>query len=250
MPRASGNTRRRRTAVFAALGYLSCATLGAPAPDLTRMVENVTAETWPEGKTPAGSGFIVGPSGQVFTNAHVITGCKNISVTSARDGVRPAIILGADNRLDAAVVVMEGLRTPAYLRFTMESAKPAADVTIAIRSVTSGEFQPVYGRLLGLTRVPPQGEFLHIDTMLQPGSSGAAVVDADGFAIGYVIGRLKDKPAVGLALPTRSIARFLAYFDLPAPLKRQGAGASPPSGASAKASHPLLEDAIVTVGCH
>src|SRR5436309_15983336 len=61
-----------------------------------------------EPRRSTGSGFVIDPSGLIVTNAHVIEGAAAVQVRLA-DGQRfPAKVVGRDNRVDLALLRIDG----------------------------------------------------------------------------------------------------------------------------------------------
>jgi serine protease Do len=61
-----------------------------------------------EPRRSTGSGFVIDPSGLIVTNAHVVESAGTIQVRLA-DGRRfPATVVGRDNRVDLALLRIEG----------------------------------------------------------------------------------------------------------------------------------------------
>jgi len=57
----------------------------------------------------AGTGILLGPSGEVLTNNHVITGASSVSVTDVGTGrTYPATVVGYDRSHDIAVLQAQG----------------------------------------------------------------------------------------------------------------------------------------------
>jgi S1-C subfamily serine protease len=140
-----------------------------------------------------GSGVLFRDDGLVLTSAHVVAGTSAISVVLT-DGRRlDARLVGADAATDIAVVDVEGDGFPVAVLGTSEGLEVGAP-TIAIGSplglaggpsVTTGVISAVGRRVEAAS-----GETLHgmiqTDAPIAPGSSGGALVDANGAVIGII----------------------------------------------------------------
>jgi S1-C subfamily serine protease len=213
-----------RLAIGSLLGIFLAASAPASEIDLTKIVGVVAGETWPEGKIPAGTGFFVGSGGQILTAAHVVAGCHSIKIAALHNGSIDyvnAVIVGVDGRIDAALLIASSVHSNTYIRFTDDLPDVGDQLVIPTRSATDDTFHAIDGRALGVMRVAGEGNLLHVEGKLVPGSSGAPVIDTYGNAVGYVIGRMRDRPEVGLAVPATSITTFIRYFDIPTSLKSE-----------------------------
>lgn len=144
-----------------------------------------------EDGTATGSGVLFRDDGLVLTSAHVVAGTTAISVVLT-DGRRlDGRLVGADTATDVAVVDVEGDGFPVAVLGTSEGLEVGAP-TIAIGSplglaggpsVTTGVISAVGRRVEAAS-----GEALHgmiqTDAPIAPGSSGGALVDANGAVIG------------------------------------------------------------------
>jgi len=196
---------------------------GAPVPaiDLTKIVGDVAGETWPEGKVPAGTGFFVGSAGQILTAAHVVAGCHSVQIAALRGGAIDrvgATIVGIDGRIDAALLSASSIRSDTYMRFSDGSSDVGDQLVVTMRSAADGSFHAIDMLSLGVNLVSGEDNLLHVKGRLTPGSSGAPVIDTHGNAVGYIFGRMRDKPEIGLAVPATSAATFLRYFNISASL--------------------------------
>lgn len=186
--------------------------------DLTGLVGLVARETWPEGKVPVGTGAFIDPDGHVLTAAHVIAGCKDITVTYRRSGKMEtvdAVAVGIDARIDAALLVAGSARSSVYVSFMDDLPQKSDSLFVATRSEQAENLHTIAGRAHSLSGNAQARDVLLLDVQLNPGSSGAPVVDIDGNAVAYVVGRSRDRPELGIAIPSGSLVPFFRYFGLP-----------------------------------
>jgi serine protease Do len=180
----------------------------ASQPDLSKMVADVAAESWPHGKMPAGSGFFVGRSGEVVTAAHVIAGCRRIAIQVNGPLKLKAVLIGLDARLDIALLRVAIGR---HSGVGLSGIAPTMDATLTVvtRSAQTGRFLRVLSRVVG----KDERGLLKVNAALSPGASGSAVIDSRGLVAAYIVGRMRDKPTIALAVPVDSLREFLRYFD-------------------------------------
>ena len=185
------------------------------------------------GQFTEGSGFMV-ESGLVLTNAHVVAGVEQITVSAAEGGSEIGVLVGFDPGRDIAAVQIPSLRrTPDMSLITSVGLAPvgarAADVgdVATVDSDDGLEFVPfeVTRRILATGRdfyaQETEGrDVLEIRSLLAAGDSGAALVNADGEVVGMVFAVARGQPDQGYALDRNEIADFLAGIDgtpLPTP---------------------------------
>jgi S1-C subfamily serine protease len=164
-----------------------------------------------------GSGVFFRTDGHVLTNAHVVEGTSAIRVVMADGREVPARLIGTDPDTDTAVVKVDGGPFPVA---TLGSALDlrVGQTAIAIGSplgLTGGPSVTV-GVVSGLHReIRPRGssrtlvDLIQTDATIVPGSSGGALVDADGAVIGITTAAEAGVDGVGFATPIE-VARSVA----------------------------------------
>jgi Do/DeqQ family serine protease len=170
----------------------------------------------------AGSGVIVNAAeGLVLTNAHVVEGAEEISVTLQDDRSFKAEIVGTDRASDIAV-----LRIPAEnlteLKMADSATAEVGDFVVAIgnpfglgHTVTSGIVSA-----LGRSGINPDGyeDFIQTDASINPGNSGGALVNLRGELVGVnsaILSRGGGNIGIGFAIPSnmaRSVMEQLLEF--------------------------------------
>lgn len=185
------------------------------------------------GQFTEGSGFMVEP-GLVLTNAHVLAGVEQITVSAANGESEIGVLVGFDPGRDIAAVQLPTLSTsPGTSLLTSVALAPmvarAADVgDVATMDADDGlAFVPfeVTRRILATGRdfyaQETKGrDVLEIRSLLTAGDSGAALVNADGEVVGMVFAVARGQPDQGYALDRNEIAEFFAEIDrtpLPTP---------------------------------
>jgi serine protease Do len=158
-----------------------------------------------------GAGVIWSADGLVVTNAHVV---YHERATVVLDGGRelPARLVARDPTRDLAALRVDASGLPAAplgdstaLRvgqLVFAIGHPLGEPhALSLGIVTSLE-QAVY---VGGQRLP---EAVHADLALYPGNSGGPLADAEGRVIG--VNSMVMPPRLALAVPTATVARFLA----------------------------------------
>jgi Do/DeqQ family serine protease len=170
----------------------------------------------------AGSGVIVNAAeGLVLTNAHVIEGAEEITVTLQDDRSFKAEVVGADRASDIALLRIPAERL-AELRIADSTRIEVGDFVVAIgnpfglgHTVTSGIVSA-----LGRSGINPEGyeDFIQTDASINPGNSGGALVNLRGELVGVnsaILSRGGGNIGIGFAIPSnmaRSVMDQLLEF--------------------------------------
>ena len=174
-----------------------------------------------------GSGFVLDGTGEVVTNAHVVTSGQGDSIRRARqvyvefaDGnTVPAKILGADPNADVALLKIEpkGLTLrpmPLGSSSSVEVGEPVAAIGSPFgerQSLSVGVVSAVDRSIDSLTSFSISGA-IQTDAAINPGNSGGPLVDADGRVVG-INQQIKTTSGggegVGFAVPIDAVKRSL-----------------------------------------
>ncbi|WP_419925282.1 trypsin-like peptidase domain-containing protein [Candidatus Poriferisocius sp.] len=176
------------------------------------------------GQFTEGSGFMAEP-GLVLTNAHVVAGVEQITVSTADGESEVALLVGFDSDRDiAALLVPDAAASPVALAPVGVRASDVGDAA-TVDSDDGLSFVPfeVTRRILATGRdfyaQETEGRHvLEIRSLLAAGDSGAALLNFDGEVVGMVFAVARGRPDEGYALDRSEIAGFLAEIDnTPAP---------------------------------
>ncbi|NVB80179.1 MAG: PDZ domain-containing protein [Kofleriaceae bacterium] len=156
-----------------------------------------------------GSGVIITASGRILTNAHVVNGAQDITVTLQDGTEMPAKVVGKDTRADLAVLQLEG-KVPALkpIPWGDSSTLRLGEIVLAIgdgmgvgKSVSMG-IVSAKGRGL---RIAEYEDFIQTDAAINPGNSGGALVNLKGELVGIntaIASRSGGYQGIGFAIPT------------------------------------------------
>jgi S1-C subfamily serine protease len=163
-----------------------------------------------------GSGVIVdGRRGLVLTNAHVIEGARDITVTLKDRRSFKARLVGRDPGTDIAVLQIMPLDAPS-LAFANSNGLEVGDFVLAIgnpfglgQTVTSGIVSAV-----GRTGIADDslGELIQTDASINPGNSGGPLIDLAGRIVGIntaLIGPTGGNVGIGFAVPGNRVQRAM-----------------------------------------
>jgi S1-C subfamily serine protease len=137
----------------------------------------------------SGSGVIYDATGDIVTNAHVVSGAQKLTVTLSSGKTYSAKLVGTDTADDLAVIHINASGLPAA-RFATAGSYTVAQTVLAIgnpldlqQSVTSGLISA-----LGRTVQESNGAYLpnalQTSAPINPGNSGGALVTLDGTVVG------------------------------------------------------------------
>ncbi|MDH4113844.1 MAG: Do family serine endopeptidase [Burkholderiaceae bacterium] len=131
-----------------------------------------------------GSGFVISADGYLLTNAHVVEGADEITVTLSDKREFKAKLLGADKRSDVALIKVEASGLPT-VRVGDSSKIRVGEWVIAIGSPFGLENTVTAGIISAKGR--ETGEylpFIQTDVAVNPGNSGGPLINMRGEVIG------------------------------------------------------------------
>ena len=149
----------------------------------------------------AGSGVIYTADGYIITNAHVIDGAQQITVTLNDGTSYSAKVIGSDSQSDVAVVKIDatGL-TPAVLGDS--DSVSIGETAIAVGNPSSLGITTTDGIISALNRnVTIEGNtmtLLQTSAAISPGNSGGGLFNENGQLIGIVNAKNASENAEGL----------------------------------------------------
>jgi len=161
----------------------------------------VTVEQRGGGGLSTGTGVIISADGEVLTNAHVVAGRGDLSVTLFNETrARGATLVGSDQANDLALLKIEGVSGLPTASLGDSDATEVGDAVVAIGNalalvggptVTTGIIS-AKGRNLGNL-----DGLLQTDAAINPGNSGGPLVDTTGQVIGINTAVLRDQSRSG-----------------------------------------------------
>jgi len=181
-------------------------------------VDNINS--FQEAGTTLGSGFVFDDSGHIITNAHVIDGASNITITFLDGSQYHAQMIGSDKFTDIAVIkVAEKPRYLHPLQIGDSSTLKVGEQVAAIGnpfglsgSMTSGIVSQI-GRLL-----PSQDtgfsipNVIQTDAAINPGNSGGPLLNMNGQVMGIntaIQSGTGQSAGIGFAVPSNTILKVV-----------------------------------------
>jgi len=154
-----------------------------------------------------GSGFITDRNGLILTNAHVVSGANEVTVT-LRDGrTFTGEVRGIDEPSDLAVVKINGSNLP-VAPLGSSAEVQVGDWAIAVGNPLGLDNTVTLGIISTLNRTSSQVgiadkrlDFLQTDAAINPGNSGGPLVNQRGEVIGINTAIRADAQGIGFAIP-------------------------------------------------
>jgi serine protease Do len=134
-----------------------------------------------------GSGFIIGPTGYIVTNHHVVQNAYEITVVTEDRRELRAGLVAALGRIDLALLKVDASKPLPFASFANSDLVRPGDAVLAIGNplglggtVTSG----IVSALNRNISETPFDDFIQIDAAINHGNSGGPLFNADGEVIG------------------------------------------------------------------
>jgi serine protease Do len=174
--------------------------------------EEASREEPSEPRRSTGSGFVIGPNGLIVTNAHVVESAGSIQVRLA-DGRRfPATVVGRDNRVDLALLKIEGAGRLTVLPLGDSNRLRVGELVLALGNPFGLEQSVSFGIVsrkgAPLTVAAPGFDFIQTDAAINPGNSGGPLVNVSGEVVG-VNSMAARNGSIGFAIPSNLVKMLL-----------------------------------------
>jgi serine protease Do len=165
-----------------------------------------------EPRRSTGSGFVIDPSGLIVTNAHVVESAGTIQVRLA-DGRRfPATVVGRDNRVDLALLRIEGAGRLTVLPLGDSNRLRVGELVLALGNPFGLEQSVSFGIVsrkgAPLMVAAPGFDFIQTDAAINPGNSGGPLVNIGGEVVG-VNSMAARNGSIGFAIPSNLVKMLL-----------------------------------------
>ena len=174
--------------------------------------EEPSREEPSEPRRSTGSGFVIDPNGLIVTNAHVVESAGSIQVRLA-DGRRfPATVVGRDNRVDLALLKIEGAGRLTVLPLGDSNRLRVGELVLALGNPFGLEQSVSFGIVsrkgAPLTVAAPGFDFIQTDAAINPGNSGGPLVNVSGEVVG-VNSMAARNGSIGFAIPSNLVKMLL-----------------------------------------
>ena len=151
-----------------------------------------------------GSGFMLSPDGYVMTNAHVVEGADEVTVTLTDKREFKAKIIGSDQRTDVALLKIDATGLP-FVKIGNVDRLKVGEWVIAIGSPFGLESTVTAGIVSAKQR--ETGDYLQLlqtDVAINPGNSGGPLINMHGEVVGInsqILSPSGTSAGISLAIP-------------------------------------------------
>ncbi len=163
-----------------------------------------------------GTGVVFDKGGYILTTASVVGAAHEVEVRTSGGEVYSGVVVGTDAANDLAVVHVDDLKVQPAKFDHRRHPKPGSLVFVisnsfgSLPSVSMGMLSSV-GRAGG---DETSGEMLRLALPVNPGDTGAPVVNSQGEVIGIILGRLSLQPwAYSVKFPDSGAIGFMSGFQ-------------------------------------
>ena len=166
----------------------------------------------------SGTGFIIGESGIIITNYHVVENASKLVVTLSNNSQWPGKLIGADPNNDLAIVRIQA-PGDSYdiLEFSNSNDIVVGQKVLALgnpfglrQTLTTGIISAL-GRTIAAKNGRKIEGIIQTDAAINPGNSGGPLLDSEGKVIGIntaIIGSA-GSVGIGFAVPSNTALRIL-----------------------------------------
>jgi len=161
-----------------------------------------------------GSAFIIDPAGYIVTNNHVVARATKITVIFQDNSRHSATIVGADPKMDIALLKVSGKHNLPFLQWGDSNKVEVGDWVMTVGNPFGLGGTVTAGIVSALGRDLQQGpfdDFLQIDAPINRGSSGGPTFDTDGHVVGInaaIYSPNGGSIGIGFAIPS-SVAKVI-----------------------------------------
>jgi uncharacterized protein len=153
----------------------------APTPDVSKK---------PDSEIISGTAFFVSKEGNALTNAHVVEGCRQISVNTEGQS-SAAKLLARDERNDLALLATDlHPNQTVNWRFQVRQGEDIVVYGFPLTGVLASGGNVATGSVTALAGLADDSRFLQISAPVQPGNSGGPLLDRNGAVVGVVVAKL------------------------------------------------------------
>jgi S1-C subfamily serine protease len=167
-----------------------------------------------------GTAFLVGRSGELVTNLHVVDGCGSVEILADGSLVRATTTAATLDDVDLALLRVPQLASRVPLPLSTEPPETGQAVSVLgypLTSVLGSDQRMTTGIVSSLSGVNGNRNYLQISAPVQPGNSGGPLLNGSGAVMGVVNARLASRfggENVNFAVKSALLRSFLEINDV------------------------------------
>lgn len=173
---------------------------------LERYVDNIIQIMTPQG---TGTGFLC--DGFIVTNSHVVSGFREVVISSKKVKRTIAKVVYDDPDYDLAFIKYD-FKFPEIPLVLTKNVVQNGDTTIAIGHPYGLNYTATEGIVSRASRLQDNLEYIQIDAAINPGNSGGPLLNVDGEVIGVNTFIIQNSNNLGFALPYFYVKESLENF--------------------------------------
>lgn len=152
-----------------------------------------------------GTGFIITDDGYLVTNAHILSGGREVVAITYEKETFPAEFIGYSQNLDVALLKINGNHNPS--NFGNSNNVQIGEKVIAIGNPLGLQFSVSEGIVSAVHRTGPSQleSYIQTDAALNPGNSGGPLINKKGEVIGINNFKIGIGENLGFALESNYI---------------------------------------------
>lgn len=168
-------------------------------------------------KGGTGTGFYVTRQGHLLTNAHVVSGCRELTVTQAGGSPVPATAVATDKQNDLAI--LQTASPPAAIAVLRGSRPVRPGETVVaygfpLTGIVSSGGALTTGTVSALAGLGDDTRYLQVSVPIQPGNSGGPLMDTNGAVIGVTTLTISTNKAARATGATPQNVNFAIKADV------------------------------------
>ncbi len=177
---------------------------------------NLALPQLPKLSASRGTGFIVSGDGYIITNRHVVQGLNKILVSLGNHQVQEAMLVGADDSADLALLKIKANESLPFAHLGNSSIMEAGDWVVALGNPFGLEHTVTAGIISAKGRVIGSGQYdglLQTDAAIHPGNSGGPLLNLHGEVVG-VNAAVGGSAGIGFAVPIENVKAMLSRYKI------------------------------------
>ncbi|GGA72676.1 S1C family serine protease [Ornithinibacillus halotolerans] len=164
-----------------------------------------------------GSGFLYNDMGDVITNAHVVSGVKEVTIITSDELFFTGTVIGISTDIDIALIRVDGMRGMEPLQIRTEKAE-LGDEVLALGSPLGLENTVTTGIISGLNRDLEIEQYFYeglyqISAPIAPGNSGGPLLHSETGEVIGINSAASDIGTIGFSIPIMNVLSLIKSWS-------------------------------------